>query len=114
MSESAIEAGCELCGDQGPLFLHPKCHLTAPLRAVLDGNVLTLRCYLPECDKDVARFVVDRLEAGPGLLKALIELTELIEAVASESISVIDRNFIEEGLARIKPHAAINKAGGKQ
>lgn len=27
------EPGCDLCGDQGPLLLAARCHLTAPLQA---------------------------------------------------------------------------------
>jgi hypothetical protein len=49
-------AGCSLCGDtDGRLFLHARCHPSAPLRAVKDGDVLILRCYLPDCDREVAR-----------------------------------------------------------
>ena len=55
---------CDLCGDQGPLLLRPKCHLTAPLAVDLDGNQLILRCYVPECSREVARFTVDR-DGGP-------------------------------------------------
>lgn len=49
-------AACEFCGDQGPLILHSRCHLTAPLQASLEGDVLILRCYLPDCMREVARF----------------------------------------------------------
>lgn len=46
---------CDLCGDQPEkLELRAKCHLTAPLRATIEGNKLTLNCYLPECDRVVA------------------------------------------------------------
>ncbi len=54
--------GCDLCGDQGPLFLHARCHLTAPLQVELDGEMMILRCYLPECGREVARFKVQRNE----------------------------------------------------
>lgn len=48
---------CDLCGDvDGRLFLQARCHPSAPLRAVKDGAVLILRCYVPECDREVARF----------------------------------------------------------
>jgi hypothetical protein len=53
-------ASCDLCGDQGPLLLKSRCHLTAPLQAVLEGETLILSCYLPECGKEVARFQVAR------------------------------------------------------
>jgi hypothetical protein len=51
---------CELCGDQGPLLLRARCHMTAPLRATLEGDELTLNCYIPDCGKEVARFKVVR------------------------------------------------------
>jgi hypothetical protein len=54
---SGVANGCELCGDQPEiLHLHARCHLTAPLRAELDGETLTLFCYLPECSRKVASF----------------------------------------------------------
>lgn len=49
---------CELCGDVGSLTLSGQCHPTAPLRLVLDGSTLEARCYVPECDRLVARFRV--------------------------------------------------------
>lgn len=55
---------CDLCGDQGPLLLHARCHLTAPLAAEINGDVLILRCYLPECGREVARFKVAREVRG--------------------------------------------------
>ena len=50
--------GCDLCGDQSKLLLKARCHLTAPLMAELDGDILILRCYVPECMREVARFCV--------------------------------------------------------
>ncbi len=47
---------CELCSDQGPLILLPRCHLTAPLQASYADGVLTLRCYVPECHRIVATY----------------------------------------------------------
>jgi hypothetical protein len=56
------EPHCDLCGDRdrGPdvLQLRARCHLTAPLQATLEDGVLTLRCYLPECGRVVARLRV--------------------------------------------------------
>ncbi len=47
--------GCELCGDW-PVFLHARCHPTAPLRAELTPErELVLYCYLPDCNREVAR-----------------------------------------------------------
>ncbi len=51
-------AACEFCGDQGPLLLKAKCHLTAPLLAELDGDTLILKCYIPSCMREVARFKI--------------------------------------------------------
>ena len=51
---------CELCGDQGALLLKARCHMTAPLQAVLDGDTLILKCYLPTCGKEVVRFKIQR------------------------------------------------------
>lgn len=57
LSETVTPDGCELCGDNKPPFhIHAHCHLTAPLRAELENSVLTLFCYLPECNRVVARF----------------------------------------------------------
>lgn len=48
--------GCELCGDW-PVLLSPRCHLNAPLKAEMeDEKTLILRCYVPECGREVARF----------------------------------------------------------
>lgn len=51
---------CELCGDvPDKLMLAQRCHPRAPMRAALakDG-VLSLYCYLPECNRHVASFLV--------------------------------------------------------
>lgn len=60
--DSEAPEACELCGDQGPLFLHARCHLTAPLQASIEDGVLTLSCYLPDCRREVARY---RVVGGP-------------------------------------------------
>lgn len=55
-------AECDLCGDnEAPLVLHARCHFTAPLQATLEGNILTLSCYIPECARVVTRFEVARI-----------------------------------------------------
>lgn len=56
MAAARPRAGCDLCADAGPLHLRGRCHPTAPLRAVLTGDVIELRCYVPACDRVVARF----------------------------------------------------------
>lgn len=50
------EPKCDLCGDTGELHLRGKCHPTAPLRAELEDGVLSLYCYIPECNRLVAQF----------------------------------------------------------
>lgn len=52
--------GCDLCGDQGPLLLRARCHLTAPLAVSLEGETLIVRCYVPNCGREVVRFEVVR------------------------------------------------------
>lgn len=74
------DLSCDLCGDQGPLLLQAKCHMTAPLRVVLDGDTLILFCYVPECNREVARFKVER-----GLP------TALYEAMRAQIIALAER-----------------------
>lgn len=57
-------AKCELCSDNSipeVLVLNGRCHMTAPLQATLEGNVLILRCYIPECRREVGRFIVQKV-----------------------------------------------------
>lgn len=58
---------CDLCEDQptnDELYLHAVCHMTAPLQATMkEGKYLTLRCYIPDCAREVATFeVVKRIQ----------------------------------------------------
>lgn len=57
----AIDVECDLCDGEGPLILHAVCHLTAPLQASLEGDTLTLRCYVPDCARVVARMKVTKI-----------------------------------------------------
>lgn len=53
-----MSKGCELCGDF-PVTLLARCHPTAPLRAEMpEDGLLVLRCYVPECNREVARFII--------------------------------------------------------
>lgn len=57
-------AKCELCSDNSipaVLVLKGRCHMTAPLQVTLEGNVLILRCYIPECRREVGRFIVQKI-----------------------------------------------------
>jgi hypothetical protein len=57
-------AKCELCSDNSipeVLVLKGRCHMMAPLQATLEGNVLILRCYIPECRREVGRFIVQKI-----------------------------------------------------
>jgi hypothetical protein len=50
---------CDFCGDvTATMFLHARCHPTAPLLVRKDDDVLILSCYLPDCGREVARFRV--------------------------------------------------------
>ena len=58
---SDTDTACEFCGDQAALLLRARCHMTAPLAVELRDNVLILKCYVPECAREVARFEVVRM-----------------------------------------------------
>jgi hypothetical protein len=64
MKKTAHDPECDLCGDNSPVYLHSRCHLTAPLQASLEDGILTLRCYIPECQRIVARFKVTDVVAA--------------------------------------------------
>lgn len=54
--------GCDLCGDQpdqNEMYLYQMCHLTAPLEVCLMNDVLIVRCYVPDCRREVARFKIE-------------------------------------------------------
>jgi hypothetical protein len=73
------EAECSLCGDMdGALFLRARCHPSAPLRAIKEDDVLILRCYLPDCDREVVRLEL----AGPPLTEAMTALAESVKLQA--------------------------------
>lgn len=54
---------CALCGDASALLhIHARCHPAAPLRAEIEqGSLLALYCYVPECNRFVARFQVKQI-----------------------------------------------------
>lgn len=56
---------CDLCGDQKALWLESGCHFTAPLAARLEGEWLIISCYVPECNREVARFKVTTCIPAP-------------------------------------------------
>lgn len=60
-----LPEGCDLCGDQGSLALRAKCHMTAPLAVERNGNELIIRCYITECNREVARFTIADAQAQP-------------------------------------------------
>ena len=49
---------CDLCEDAAELQLRPRCHISAPLRVVREGDRLDLYCYVPECNQHVATFTI--------------------------------------------------------
>lgn len=64
MSDLDPNTGCDLCGDF-PAELRAKCHPTAPLRLSMpEPGVLAIYCYLPDCNREVARMAL-AAEAPP-------------------------------------------------
>ena len=57
---------CEFCSDSDGqpevLYLHARCHPSAPLRAELENGTLALFCYIPECNRLVAQFMTQVVE----------------------------------------------------
>ena len=67
-----LKPKCELChdkkGEPEAFALRARCHMTAPLQATYDARtgVLTLRCYIRECSREIASFKVEaRLGRAP-------------------------------------------------
>ena len=56
---------CDLCNQESSVHhLRGRCHITAPLRAEIDSQgILTLYCYVPECNRVVAQFRVQSVRA---------------------------------------------------
>lgn len=50
---SKLPHQCEECGDEGSLYLSPRCHQGSPVFCVLTGDVLTMECA--QCRLVVAR-----------------------------------------------------------
>lgn len=48
-----MENKCDLCENEA-MHIHSVCHITAPLRAEIEGNELRLYCY--DCNRHVATF----------------------------------------------------------
>jgi len=68
MSDETAPVACELCGDtSAAMFLVSRCHPSAPLRVIKDGDVLILRCYVPECNREVVRLRLAVPEGRQGL-----------------------------------------------
>lgn len=54
-----VKVQCGLCDESNVLQLRTKCHLSAPLKVELvDQKTLILRCYVPDCSREVARFTI--------------------------------------------------------
>ena len=57
-SKHVSDCGCDLCGDF-PAQLRAGCHPTAPLRMELaTPTLLIVRCYVPTCNREVAKFAL--------------------------------------------------------
>jgi hypothetical protein len=64
--KKAKTVGCELCGDF-PAHIHGRCHPTAPLRMIMiDETTMEVRCYIPDCDRLIARYKVELLPENTG------------------------------------------------
>lgn len=50
---------CAICANPA-MYIHAKCHITAPLFAMIEGNKLTLGCY--ECKKELATMTLTGLK----------------------------------------------------
>ena len=62
MSDNKEINGCELCGDF-PVVLSGRCHPGAPLRIEMDdSNTMYIYCFLPGCNRLVAKFNVINAE----------------------------------------------------
>lgn len=97
MSEN--EKSCELCGEVNEqMFLAARCHPSAPLMAIKHESVLILKCYLPECGREVVRFNLagtlaegDVLRAENERLRAALnEIGRLIDSVDSGGLGFHD------------------------
>lgn len=65
MTPAPVPPNCDLCGDtSAAMFLHTRCHSTAPLMARKEGDELILSCYLPECGREVVRLKLQEASAG--------------------------------------------------
>lgn len=114
--QRAPQAGCDLCDDQGPLFMRARCHLTAPLQVTLDGDVLILRCYVPECSREVARYPVVRSPlsvAAPHLFAALTRIANSREECGCDHQDANCCNLVGVFCARCIAAVAIAKAEGR-
>lgn len=65
MNEEKKLKGCDLCGDF-PAELRARCHPTAPLRIeVVDNETVVCYCYLPDCNREVARLKISEIIPAP-------------------------------------------------
>lgn len=50
---------CVECGAKGPLYIHGACHVGAPLEAILDGEYVTIKCFI--CKANIVIFTVNKM-----------------------------------------------------
>ena len=63
--------GCDLCGDF-PVHLRARCHPAAPLRVEIPhAGEIVFYCYLPDCNREVARMLIADDVWSLGLLTGL-------------------------------------------
>lgn len=85
---------CELCGDQDSLVLQSRCHFTAPLQAEKVDGWLILRCYLPECRKEVARYPLTPDSYQQGRVAGLREAIQRADEMGNQSSSSHVRSVV--------------------
>lgn len=63
VSVSNLESlGCDLCQDEDgkpqAIFIHGRCHMSAPSWVSIEDGHLVVRCYVPDCQREIARFEI--------------------------------------------------------
>lgn len=67
---------CEVCGDEGTVYLSPRCHLGMPVFCLLTGDVLTIECA-------ICRRLVGRLQ---------------VSGIVNEELPEVSKDGAEKGL----------------
>lgn len=98
-------SGCDLCGDF-PAELHARCHPTAPLRIEkISETEIVLYCYVPTCNREVARFTLSASQADR-TITSLCDRLDRIHLIALDrsihpSVRLEKIRELAEGFARM-------------